>query len=185
MEDVSIMAYNVVIWNIIKYTARYLQGGDLVMDVQFVNHFLSALSNVLPQLGFKNIARSKALGREQFIDSRGVIVNVGVTSQPMGNIVFNMTEESAKKLSSVMQKGAAVDNLDDLAQREICRMIHKITASAANSLYKSQHNVELASPACSVSNVKFQVCNSKYISFELVIDELMIEMGIGTNKAAT
>ena len=150
------------------------------MDARFVNCTIAALLSVLPQLGFKNVVRGKVFAKEQFIDSLGVAVNV-VTSQPAGNIVFNMTEESAKRLSSVMLNGAAVEELDDLAQSTICEMVNMVSSNAANSLNKSGIEIQLASPALAQCNSKVRVCNSNYIGIEMAVDELMIEIGIGLN----
>jgi len=151
------------------------------MDVRFVNPFIAALSNVLPPLGFRDIARGKVLTKDQFVDSLGVTVNVGLIDQVTGYIVFNMTEESAKRLSSQMMMGASVEKLDDIAQSAICEMTNMITSNAANLLNQAGVAVRLTPPSFSHSTAQFKICDGKYIVIEMMIDQLPVEIGIGLN----
>ena len=151
------------------------------MDAQFVNPFIAALTNILPQLGFKNVVRGKVFMKTQFIDCLGVAVNVGITNQLTGNVVFNMSEDSAKGLSSVMMMGAAVTNFDDLAQSAVCEMVNMITSHAVSALSQDGIAIKVGPPELSQSNSKFKICDSNYIGIEMVADELSFEIGIGVN----
>jgi chemotaxis protein CheX len=151
------------------------------VDARFVNPFIAALSNVLPQLGFKTIVRGKLFSRDQFIDSQGVIINVQLTNQVSGNVAFTMSEESARRLSSVMMMGMPVSSLDPMAQSALCEMVNMVTANAANSLNKDGVTVGLVPPALSQNTAKLKLCNSNFIGIEMLIDELPLEIGIGLN----
>jgi len=151
------------------------------MDARIVNPFIAALSNILPQLGFKNVVRGKVLMKNQFIDCLGVAINVGLTNHVSGNVVFNMTENSAKGLSSVMMMGASVTQLDDLAQSAICEMVNMVTSNAATALSKDGIAIKFEPPALSQSTSKFKVCNSNFIGIEMAVDELPFEIVIGVN----
>lgn len=150
------------------------------MDARVVNPFISALSTVLPQLGFKNIARGKVQMQAESIDCLGVAVNVGVTSQTPGSVVFNMTEATAKSLTSVMMMGATVNQLDDMAQSAICEMVNMITSNAATALSKEGIAIKLAPPALCQSTSKVKVCSS-FINIEMVADNLTFELCVGIN----
>ncbi|MDF2572629.1 MAG: putative chemotaxis phosphatase, CheX [Sporomusa sp.] len=151
------------------------------MDVQLVNPFLAALLTILPQLGFKNVARGKVFTKDQYIDALGVTVNITLTNQISGNVVFNMTEETAKGLSSTIMMGAAVTSLDDIAKSAICEMGNMIASSAVNNLSKNGIAVKLGPPALAQSNSKIKICDSNFIGIEMIADELKFEMQIGVN----
>jgi chemotaxis protein CheX len=151
------------------------------MDARLVNPFIAALSDILPQLGFKNVVRGNVFVKPQFIDCLGVAVQVALTHQVNGSVVFNMTEEAAKGLSSVMMMGASVTQFDDMAQSAICEMVNMITSNAANALSQSGIAVKLKPPALSQSNSQFKVCDSNYIGIEMTADALSFEVGIGIN----
>ena len=96
------------------------------MDARFVNPFISALGSILPQLGFSNIVRNKLFTKELFIDGLGVTVNVPLSNQLQGNVVFNMSEDAAKGLSSIMMMGQPIAVLDDMARSALCEMVNMI-----------------------------------------------------------
>lgn len=151
------------------------------MDARIVNPFIAALSNILPQLGFKNVVRGKVLMKNQFIDCLGVAVNVGLTNQVSGNVVFNMTENSAKGLSSVIMMGTPVSQLDDIAQSAICEMVNMVTSNAANALSQEGVVIKCEPPRLSQSTAKYKVCNNNFIGIEMAVDELPFEIVIGMN----
>lgn len=153
------------------------------MDARFVNPFIAATTNVVPQLGFKNVARGKVFTKEQTVDSLGVAVQVGISNQVTGNIIFNMSQESAKCLSSAMMMGAPVAVLDDMAQSAICELANMITSNAANQLTQAGIAVRLAPPSLNQGNGSLHVCNGSYIGIEMIIDELPIEIEIGINAS--
>jgi len=151
------------------------------VDARFVNPFIAALSNVLPQMGFKNVVRGKLFSKDQFIDNQGVLVNVQLTNNVTGNVAFTMTEESAKKLSSTIMMGMPVVQFDAMAQSALCEMINIVTSNAAISLNKEGFGVSLVPPALSQNTPKLKICNTNYIGIEMFIDELHVEVGIGMN----
>lgn len=151
------------------------------MDARFVNPFIAALSSVLPQLGFKTVERIKVFPKDQYIDALGVTVNVELTNQVTGNVVFNMTEESAQGLSATIMMGAVVNQLDSIAQSALCEMVNMVASNAANALSKEGMAVQLAPPALSRSTSQFKVCNGGCIVFEMVADNQPFQIGIGVN----
>ena len=72
------------------------------MDAKLVNPFVDAFTTVMPQMGFPEPKRLKMNVREQNAVSKGVSVIVGFTKQIRGNVVYNMTEETAKFIASTM-----------------------------------------------------------------------------------
>ena len=152
------------------------------MDARFVNPFISALGSILPQLGFSNIVRNKLFTKEQFIDGLGVTVNVPLSNQLQGNVVFNMSEDAAKGLSSIMMMGQPIAVLDDMARSALCEMVNMIASNAATSLNKDGFAIRLAPPAFHHCSSQYKICNSKYIGIEMSIDDLVVEVGIGIDS---
>ncbi|SDE68696.1 chemotaxis protein CheX [Sporomusa acidovorans] len=151
------------------------------MDARLVNPFITALSIVLPQMGFKNVARGKLFSGNQFIDNQGVLINVALINNLTGNFAFTMTEESAKRLSSVIMMGTPVNTFDAMAQSALCEMVNIVASNAATSLNKEGIAVNLVPPALSQTATKLKICDTNYIGIEMVIDELPVAIGIGLN----
>jgi len=108
-------------------------------------------------------------------------VNVAMTNQLSGNVVFNLTGEAAKGLSSTIMMGAAVTSLDDMAKSAICEMVNMIASNAVNTLGSNGIAVKLGPPAIVQSNSKIKVCDNNFIGIEMMADELKFEMEIGVN----
>lgn len=151
------------------------------MDAKFINPFLSALTTVMPQVGFKNVARGKIFTKEQFVDSLGVTVQVAITSQPGGNVIFNMSEQTAKKLCSTMMMGMPVESLDDVAQSAVSELANMIVSNATTALNQGGFAVKIASPVIALGGGAVKVNNAVYIAIEMVIDEFPMLLAIGLN----
>ena len=65
------------------------------MDAKLVNPFVDAFTAVMPQIGFAEPKRTKMGVKAQNAVSLGVSVIVGFTKQIRGNIVYNMSEDTA------------------------------------------------------------------------------------------
>ena len=75
------------------------------MDVKLINPFVDAVTTVMPQMGFQDIAKGKVSVREKSAMSLGVTVLVGVTQAVRGNVAYNMTDDTAKFIASTMMCG--------------------------------------------------------------------------------
>ena len=151
------------------------------MDAKYINSFLSAFIGVVPKVGFKNIVRGKVFTNEKFVDSLGVIIQVGMSSQKDGNIIFNMTEQTVKTISSVMLKREKVDTIDDMMKSAVCELVNMIVSHASTSLNQIGFLVKINPPSFLQGNGKVVVCNSTYIAVEMVVDNCPIEISIGLN----
>lgn len=150
------------------------------MDVKVINPFIEALSSVLPQLGFQNIARGGLNVKEQFVESKGVTILIGLTNQVRGNVAYNMSENTAKKFASTMMMGMPVETMDDMAQSAISELVNMVTANAAISFEKTGLLVDISPPSLVVgTNFKAKLSNGKFIVLEMMVDSEVVEVNIG------
>jgi chemotaxis protein CheX len=151
------------------------------LDAKFINPFLNAFTGVVPQVGFVNIVRGRIFTKDQFVDNLGVSIQVSMSSQTDGNIIFNMTEQTAKTISSVMMMGKAVTIIDDMAKSAVCELVNMIVSHASTSLSQTGFAVKINPPSFLQGNTKVKVCNSTYIGIEMIVDNCPIEIAIGLN----
>jgi len=104
------------------------------MDVKLVNPFIDAFTTVLPQMGFPTPQRTGMTVNNQNAVSQGVAVIVGFTKEIRGNVVYNMSEDTAKFIASTMMMGMPVESFDEMAQSAISEMSNMLTANAATNL---------------------------------------------------
>ena len=141
------------------------------MDAKLVNPFIDAFTTVMPQMGFQEPKRTKMSVKDKVAESLGVSVIVGFTKQIRGNVIYNMSEDTAKYIASTMMMGMPVESFDEMAQSAISEMSNMLTANAATNLTAMGLEVDNSTPSLSVGE-KFQI----KISGE---QHLTVEMDLG------
>lgn len=150
------------------------------MDVNSIAPFLDAIGKVMPQLGFASIKRGRmSVSESNNIASSGVLVIIGLTRHLRGNIAYNMTEESAKKIASIMMMGQPVQNFDAMAESTIAELGNMLAANAAIIFEQRGTLVDISPPAVITgkSNANLQG-TEKRIIIEMLVDEILMEVNL-------
>lgn len=154
----------------------------MAMDAKLVNPFIDAFTSVLPMMGFPTPSR-KGMGLKSIVvDSLGVTIMVGFTRQLRGNVVYNMSEETAKHIASTMMMGMPVAALDEMAQSAICEMSNMLTATAATNLTALGYDVDISTPSLTVgSDFKVKISTEKYLTVTMDLADHDVEINIAVS----
>ncbi|MDY2730557.1 chemotaxis protein CheX [Clostridium sp. HCP1S3_B4] len=152
------------------------------MDIKNLNNILNAFTNVLPQLGINNIEKAGMSLKEKFVESHGVIVIIGMIGDLKGNIIYSLTQESAKKIASKMMMGMPVNNLDELAQSAISELINMLTANAATNFSNDNINVDISTPTLICGEFVANTNAEKIICININTDVAPIEVNIALEE---
>lgn len=156
----------------------------MAMDAKLVNPFIDAFTSVLPMMGFPTPSR-KGMGLKSIVvDSLGVTIMVGFTRQLRGNVVYNMSEETAKHIASTMMMGMPVAALDEMAQSAICEMSNMLTATAATNLTALGYDVDISTPSLTVgTDFKVKISTEKYltVTMDLAGHDVEINIAVSAN----
>ena len=156
----------------------------MAMDAKLVNPFIDAFTSVLPMMGFPTPSR-KGMGLKSIVvDSLGVTIMVGFTRQLRGNVVYNMSEETAKHIASTMMMAMPVAALDEMAQSAICEMSNMLTATAATTLTALGYDVDISTPSLTVgSDFKVKISTEKYltVTMDLAGHDVEINIAVSAN----
>ena len=152
------------------------------MDAKLVNPFVDAFTAVMPQMGFPEPKRAKLSVQQLHAVSLGVSVIVGFTKQVRGNVVYNMTEDTAKYIASTMMMGMPVAEFDAMAQSAISEMSNMLTANAATNLTAMGLEVDISTPSLSVGE-KFQIkiSDAQYLTVEMDLGGHVVEFDIAVD----
>lgn len=134
------------------------------MDVNLINPFVGAITGVLPQLGFTSVTRKGLSLGSKSIKADGVVLNLGIVGEKTGNVVYAISEETAKKIASTMMMGMPVDTLDDMAKSAVSEMSNMITANSTINFSNDGVNVDISVPT--------MLCGSG-ISIEMSKDQVI------------
>lgn len=139
--------------------------------------------NVLPQVGFKNISK-KNISIAKKVNAKGVAVSVGIVGDLKGTVVYNFTEDSAKKTASTMMMGMEVSVFDEMAQSAISELTNMLTANAAIEFSHTGKSINISTPTLITGKDLAININSKTIlAIELDADGLEIVINIGIENA--
>ena len=153
------------------------------MDAKLVNPFVDAFTTVRPQIGFPEPKRLKMNVRDKNAISKGVSVIVGVTKQIRGNVVYNMSEETAKFIASTMMMGMPVAEFDAMAQSAISEMSNMLTANAATNLTRMGLEVDISTPSLSIGeNFQVKISDSQYLTVEMDLSGHVVELDIAVEQ---
>ena len=130
------------------------------MDVKLVNPFIDAFTTVLPQMGFPTPQRTGMTVNNQNAVSQGVAVIVGFTKEIRGNVVYNMSEDTAKFIASTMMMGNAATNLTALGLE-----------------------VDISTPSLTVgSDFQIKISNEQYLCVVMDISGHQVEIDIAVQQ---
>ena len=153
------------------------------MDVKLVNPFIDAFTTVLPQMGFPTPQRTGMTVNNQNAVSQGVAVIVGFTKEIRGNVVYNMSEDTAKFIASTMMMGMPVESFDEMAQSAISEMSNMLTANAATNLTALGLEVDISTPSLSVgSDFQIKISNEQYLCVVMDVSGHQVEIDIAVQQ---
>ena len=153
------------------------------MDAKLVNPFVDAFTTVMPQLGVAEPKRAKMGVKTKNAVSLGVSVIVGFTKQIRGNVVYNMSEDTAKFIASTMMMGMPVAEFDAMAQSAISEMSNMLTANAATNLTGMGLEVDISTPSLSIGeNFQVKISDDNYLTVEMDLAGHMVELDIAVEQ---
>lgn len=153
------------------------------MDAKLVNPFVDAFTTVMPQMGFPEPKRTSMSVRDKNAVSLGVSVIVGFTKQIRGNVVYNMSEDTAKFIASTMMMGMPVAEFDAMAQSAISEMSNMLTANAATNLTGMGFEVDISTPSLSIGqDFQVKISDGQYLTVEMDLAGYPVELDIAVDQ---
>ncbi len=148
------------------------------MDVKYINPFIESFEAVMPQIGFGNIQKGNLSVKGQELINSGVIIIVGIVGSIKGNVAYCIGMNIAKKIASVMM-GAAIDDLDEMAQSALSELANMLTASAVTYFYDLGIPVDISTPTLlHGKNISVNMNSSQVLCIQLLADQNPIDINI-------
>ena len=153
------------------------------MDAKLVNPFIEAFMAVMPMLGFEVPKRKNMFVKNKNAVSRGVVVMVGFTKQLRGNVVYNLTDETARFIASTMMMGMPVPEFDAMAQSAISELSNMLSANAATNLTQMGLDVDISTPNLTIGEgFSVKISDSKYLVVEMDLQGHSVEIAISVDR---
>lgn len=154
------------------------------MDVKYVNPFIAAFINILPQLGITDIKKGKLSVKERYVKSPGVLINVGIVGDFKGNVIYGLSLECAKKIASAMMMGMEVKEFDAMAQSAISELSNMLTANASTLFSENNIIIDISTPTMIYGESTAATNAAKVVCIEMIVCDFPFEINIAIDNIA-
>lgn len=148
------------------------------MDVNHINPIFKAFNNVMPQLGLGEVVKKGLSLKGRYIESPGVVIIIGLIGDIKGNIIYGMTEESAKKIASTMMMGMPVEELDELAQSALSELSNMLTANAATNFSEQNIVMDISTPTLVYGEFTTNAGSEKVICIQVEVGGVLMDVNV-------
>ena len=152
------------------------------MKVEYINPFVTASFDILKAVGNYNPVKGKLVLKNKPVPSYGVSVIVGVIGQVKGQIIYSMSEDTAKHIASTMMMGMPVDEFDELAQSAISELTNMLTANVATNFSNDGIIINISTPTLVHGKFTANATTDKVVCVEMDVDGMIIEVNISMEK---
>jgi len=151
------------------------------MDVNHINPILAAFSEIIPQIGFNSIVKTKLSLVGSSIDYSGILINIGLHGTIKGVVLIGMSLESAKRFASKMMMGMEVDTFDQLAQSAIAEMGNMVCANACTQFNNIGINgLDISPPTVMISDFGTATLSvNQIIMISFIVDGIDVNIYVG------
>ena len=154
-----------------------------MVDAKLVNPIIDAFMEVMPQMGFPMPQRQRIYLQDRNVISNGVTIKVGLTKQLRGNVIYNMTEDTAKYIASTMLLGVPVTKFNDMAQSAIREIANMLTARAATNFTQMGFEVDITTPELMIEeDYTIKISDAQYLTVEMALGGNRIDVALFVDR---
>jgi chemotaxis protein CheX len=140
------------------------------MKAEFINPFLEAARNVIEQMvQIKPVTGQLSVKDIQFVDHY-VWIQIGLTGEMSGNIVFGLSESVALKMISAMMGGFVITEIDEMGKSAISELSNMISGNASTMLFNQGVKVDITPPRIFHSDLLNSIAPGKALAVPLIMD---------------
>lgn len=153
------------------------------MDAKLVNPIIDAFMDVMPQMGFPMPKRQRIYLRDRNVISQGVTLKVGFVKQMQGNVVYNMTADTARYIASTMMLGVPVTKFNELAQSALREMSNMLTARAATRYSEMGFDVDITTPELVINeDHTIKISDAQFLTVEMNIGGHKVDIALAIDR---
>ncbi|MEI7026652.1 chemotaxis protein CheX [Paenibacillus sp. y28] len=142
------------------------------MKAEYINPFLESAKTVIEQVAsVKPSAGQLGIKDVKFVE-KYIWIQIGVTGQMNGDIVFGLDESVALKLVSAMMGGYAITEVDEMTKSAISELGNMISGNASTILFNQGLRVDITPPKLTESAALAGFTPKKALTIPLTMDHI-------------
>lgn len=128
------------------------------MKAEYINSFIQGSQSVIKALLGLEAKLGKVHIRNSPISVSKVVIIIGVFGKIKGQVCFELSVESAKKVASVMMSGLAVDVFDEMSKSAVSEMGNMIMGNISTIFSSKNISIEITPPSL-LTGDKIEISN--------------------------
>lgn len=142
------------------------------INVEYINPFISASQTVLKDLVQVETSLGKPYLTDPTFEGDTLIIIIGITGELRGQVIIDMTKETACGVASKMMMGMPVEELNDMAKSAVSELANMILGNTATIFSKKGINLDITPPSLAIGNsISISVSDSKIICIPLTLPD--------------
>lgn len=140
------------------------------MKAEYINPFLESASIVLEQMICVRPTTGELGIKDVIFIEKYIWIQIGLTGQMQGDIMFGLHEGVALKLVSAMMGGYTITEIDEMSKSAISELGNMISGNASTILYNQGVRVDITPPVLFQSDGMERFNGKKALTIPLIID---------------
>lgn len=116
------------------------------MNVEYINPFIQAANSVIKAITGVNLKIGRVQLKPKTFALHDLVIMIRVTGNINGQIFFELTDETAKRVASSMMSGLHILKFDEMSISAICEMGNMIIGNAGTIFYEKDIEINMTSP---------------------------------------
>ncbi|KIL35615.1 chemotaxis protein CheC [Gordoniibacillus kamchatkensis] len=137
------------------------------MKAEYINPFLESARIVIEQVANVRPTTGQLGVKEVQLQSGYIWIQIGMTGQMQGDILFGLHESVALKVVSAMMGGFVLTEMDDIGRSAISELGNMISGNASTMLYNQGIHVDITPPKLYIPDA---AKTSKALTIPLIMD---------------
>lgn len=153
------------------------------MKVEHVNPFVMSAVDVIRQVAGIEAQRGKLSLKAKVFPASEVNVLLGLSGGIRGQVIYSMSQATARAIASAMMMGQEVAELDELAMSALGELGNMITGTAAMQFDQDGIALDISTPTlCLGSNLSISATMNQILVVPLETPAGTIEINVGLHE---
>ncbi|UUZ84165.1 chemotaxis protein CheX [Paenibacillus sp. P26] len=140
------------------------------MKAELINPFLESARTVIEQVANVRPSTGQLGIKEVIFVEKYIWIQIGMTGQMQGDIVFGLHEDVALRVVSAMMGGFSITELDEMSKSAISELGNMISGNASTMLFNQGVRVDITPPKVLHSANAAGFTASKALTIPLIMD---------------
>jgi chemotaxis protein CheX len=144
------------------------------MKVEYINPFIQASQSVFKMLCGIEVTLERIYLRSSSFSVNQAVIMIGVIGKVKGQVYFELSIDTAKRIASTMMGGIPIVELDEISKSAISEMVNMIMGNTSMIFANENINIDITPPSLLMGE-KIEISNK----VSTVVIPLELE-GLGT-----